>query len=163
MWLSFWLTVNISIPMPWDNYSTSQNIIVGYLSPASFTWINKQTVAFWKKKQTLKAKEKTLVNTAKYFDLIITFCFSPYDSWMLSDKYTFKYVTLNLELKTFLQQNMTKFHACMKNFLSDCHLSGSFPRGINLVVVQFPFNCLSRIFFPITYWKEIFKTWLQTK
>ena len=100
------------------------------------------------KKQTLRTKAKTLVSTAKYFDLIITFCFSLYDSWMLSDKYTLKQVTFNLELKTFFSQNMTKFHGYMENFLLDCHsLAGSFPRWMNLV--WFPFNCLLRIFFPI--------------
>lgn len=62
MWLSYWYMVNISIPMPQENYSTNEIIIAGYLSPASFTWINKQTVALWKTNTEDKRKDsETLI------------------------------------------------------------------------------------------------------
>ena len=102
----------------------------------------------FEKKQILKTKENTLINTAKYFDLIIIFCFSLYDSWMLNDQYTFKQVTFNFELKTYffsrLWQSFMPVWRIHFGLLSS--LLGSFPRWINVMVVQFPSNSLFRIF-----------------
>ena len=104
-------------------------------------------MSFWKNKHW--EQKQTLVSTAKYFDLIITFCFSLYDSWMLSDKYTLKQVTFNLELQTFFSAEHDKIS----------WLHGKFPFGLPFSFRQFSKMNKSRMisiqlfvknFFPIT-------------
>lgn len=114
MWLSYWYMVNISIPMPQENYSTNEIIIAGYLSPASFTWINKQTGIMENKYWRQKKRQWN-------FDLIITFCFNLYNSWRLSDKYTFKQVTFD-ELQTFLSAEYDKVLCLNEEFPFRLHL-----------------------------------------